>query len=105
MNLVSQDPQSPLHKHHDFYFVLAVFALFFAGDLMWNQVQEIGAAEEYAASIAASVPSMSNEARDARDAARLEREISRMEANLDAEADEVNLELTEEETATDSSSE
>lgn len=86
---MNHDSQSPLHKHHDFYFVLAVFSLFFAGDLMWNQVQEINNAQDYAAgSISLTLPNS-----ESRDAGRLTREITKIEEEGALEADAISAEF------------
>lgn len=97
MNLASQDQQSSLHKHHDFYFVLAVFSLFFAGDLMWNQVQEVNRAQDYASgTISLTLPNSEN-----RDAARLNRDIAKFEQESALEADSISAEFDAEDAAVD----
>lgn len=98
MNSLSNTSDSPLHKHHDFYFVLAVFSLFFAGDLMWSQLQEVGDAQDYAAgTILLTMPSA-----DARDAARMERDIKLFDQINQEEARAIYYDLqADEPSATD----
>lgn len=92
---MNHDSQSPLHKHHDFYFVLAVFSLFFAGDLMWNQVQQINYAQDYAAgTISLTMPNS-----EVRDAARLNRQITILDEEGTTEADAISAEFDAEDTA------
>jgi hypothetical protein len=82
-------PESPLHKHHDFYFVLAIFALFFGGDVMWSQTQEIITLQD------AAIVNVSgyNPRSEAREVIMLDREIVQAESESDLELQAISQEI------------